>query len=44
MPSIARFELRGLAYTEKQRTQAVATRAPTPDPDIAVQDKIEVKP
>jgi len=36
-------ELRGLAYTEKQRTQAVAL-ARDAGPNIAVQDKIEVKP
>ena len=36
-------ELRGLAYTEKQRTQAVAL-ARDARPNIAVQDKIEVKP
>ena len=36
-------ELKGLAYTERQRTRAVEL-ARSVRPDIAVQDKIDVKP
>jgi hyperosmotically inducible protein len=36
-------ELKGLAYTERQRTRAVEL-ARSARPDIAVQDKIDVKP
>ena len=36
-------ELQGLAYTERQRTRAVEL-ARSARPDIAVQDKIDVKP
>ena len=36
-------ELKGLAYTERQRTRAVEL-ARTARPDVAVQDKIDVKP
>jgi hyperosmotically inducible periplasmic protein len=36
-------ELKGLAYTERQRTRAVEL-ARSARPDVAVQDKIDVKP
>ena len=36
-------ELKGLAYTERQRTRAVEL-AHSARPDVAVQDKIDVKP